>query len=76
MNFEDLYKIFGNKLPEKHVFFATKGAPTAVIFEKTFGEWNSFVNDYLRFAAKQVGTAKSAKPEVASKEVADAKGKV
>lgn len=50
---EELYEIFGNKLPEKHVFFATRGTPTAVVFEKTYGEWNDFSNEYLRYAAKR-----------------------
>ena len=48
---EELYKIFGDTLPEKNVFFATQGAPTRAPFLKEFGSWVEFCNDYMRFVA-------------------------
>lgn len=75
VSIEQLYGIFGNTLPEKHIFFATQGTPDAVVFEKTFGSWNDFSNEYLRFAAKTgKATAKVASRPVKGG-VVDAKAK-
>lgn len=53
---EQLYEIFGDTLPERHVFFATKGAPTRAPLFKEFGSWVEFSNAYIRYVAVQKAT--------------------
>lgn len=68
----ELYKLFGDKLPERSVFFATEGAPTRAPFHKEFGSWAEFCNDYARYAAKQraekskAATKATIKPKVSA----------
>ena len=73
---EQMYKLFGDKLPEKHVFFATEGAPTRAPLLKEFGSWLAFANDYQRYVAKKKSEAvvkAKAAVKAPTKAVSDAK---
>lgn len=67
---ERIYKIFGDSLPEQHIFHATKGAPTKRGIRNEFGSWVEFKNAYLRYVAYQKATVQEeVKAKVAKKVV-------
>lgn len=66
---EKLYEIFGDTLPEKHVFFATEGAPTRAPLFKEFNSWVEFTNDYARFVAMKKAPAPVAPKPIVKPEV-------
>lgn len=73
---DNLYEIFGDKLPERHVFFATEGAPTRAPLFNEFGSWLEFCNAYARFVAVKNAPTKleaPAKSEAPAKEVKNVK---
>jgi len=64
---DKLFKTFGDTLPERHVFFASEGAPTRALLFKEFGSWVSFNNEYYRYVAVQKALAASKAKNVAVK---------
>lgn len=65
---EEVYKVFGQELPDRDTFFATTANPMSLLdLRKQFKTWDSFVHEYHLFVKSQVMSVVPAKPLEAPK---------